>query len=265
MIPFKKYLHRVEYDLEYKKAVEPEFYSADGELLFSIAPAFVEAEKEKQKNVTPYTWFKYKPGQYRSEKQLEPYNAFDLKSYIAMTCPGVRLDGEALVCLRSMTASRMSMGAAWQPVIIYRDGMKGTQQDLEGLFVSDIDALAYFTGSDAYQFNEPDEDGMPLVPAIVVMFTTRWPERSAANVTVIKPLGWQKPISFYEVVYKNPDEMKDERTRTTLYWNRRLFFLNGEAAFRFYTSDRKGPYTVTIEGLTTGGEPVSLQQKIIRD
>lgn len=261
---YDKYLHRTEYDLEYKKAVEPEFYSPEGELLFSIAPAFVEAEKEKQKNVTPYTWFKYKPGQYRSEKQLEPYNAYDLKSYIAQTCPGVRLDGEALVCRRSMTASHMSVGARWQPIIIYRDGMKGTLADLDGLCVSDIDAFAYFTGSDAYQFNEPDEDGMPLVPAVVVMFTTRWPDRTAPNVSVIKPLGWQKPISFYEVVYKNPEDTGAEPTRSTLYWNHKLFFLNGESAFRFYTSDRKGPYTVTIEGLTDGGEPVFLQEKIIR-
>lgn len=48
--------------------------------------------------------------------------------------------------------------------------------------------------------------------------------------------------------------------RSSLYWNPELKLdENGEATFTFYTSDVTGDYSLLLEGITTSGEPVSLE------
>lgn len=264
---FKRYMDRVEYDIDYKVALEPEFYSLNGELVYNLTPAFIEAERTPPINVTPFTSFTFKPGQYRAKEELQAYEAYDVASYIITTCPGLRLEGDSIMCPAQRVASGMSISSGWQPIIIYINTMKAEMGDLLGLMMSDVEGFAYFRGADAMQFNDFGPEGMPLVPAAVVMFNTKFEEREPANVTTITPPGWQQPKRFYEPRYAT-DEQKEqiEGMRSTLHWSHRLYFYDDaqQYKFRFYTSEHKVPYTVTIEGITDDGEPVFLQGSVQR-
>ena len=71
------------------------------------------------------------------------------------------------------------------------------------------------------------------------------------------PLGYHQPAEFYVPRY----EVKEERSnplpdeRPTLFWNPDVRLRKGEpTTLRFYTTDRQGPFTVKLEGITTKGE-----------
>ena len=71
------------------------------------------------------------------------------------------------------------------------------------------------------------------------------------------PLGYHQPAEFYvpryEVKEEHSNPLPDERP--TLYWNPDVRLRKGEpATLRFYTTDRQGPFTVKLEGITTKGE-----------
>ena len=73
------------------------------------------------------------------------------------------------------------------------------------------------------------------------------------------PLGYHQPAEFYVPRY----EVKEERSnplpdeRPTLFWNPDVRLRKGEpTTLRFYTTDRQGPFTVKLEGITTKGEMI---------
>ena len=89
------------------------------------------------------------------------------------------------------------------------------------------------------------------------MISTRFPNRSAYNVTADSPLGWQRPVHFYVPRYESDVARKRfEPMRATLHWEPNLRFENGTAHFEFYTSDHQVPYLIITEGLTHEKRPV---------
>lgn len=73
------------------------------------------------------------------------------------------------------------------------------------------------------------------------------------------PLGYHEPAEFYQPKYEVAEERGNPEPdeRPTLYWNPSVRLTAGEPeTLMFYTSDRDGPFRVTVEGITDRGEVV---------
>ena len=122
--------------------------------------------------------------------------------------------------------------------------------------VGDLEAFAYVRGVSAikyapilYNFDEL------LTPRPVVFLKTRWPIKTAINVSAEKYQGWQRPAQFYEPKYTTKEEKERfEPIRPTLHWQPQVTFVNGKAEVAFYTSDHKAPLTLIMEGITDNGD-----------
>ncbi len=85
------------------------------------------------------------------------------------------------------------------------------------------------------------------------------------NTTVIRPLGYQKPVEFYSPTYDTPfSNSKDKGDlRTTVFWSPDgRTDPNGQAAFEFFAADSPSVYFVVVEGMTDDGKIIYHTQKI---
>ena len=282
---YPKYMQRTAYADDYKYAALSDYYNNGGEIVYSLNPSYISgARVRKQQNISPLPNYEFKEGQYRGTQELQPYEAYDLMTYIVTTCPPLRFSspsddvaeedstafndgsaGRSIVCRIQRISSEMSISSGWGEILVFINGMKSTCADLEGLTVADITGFAYITGADASKFNASVDDA--LMPRSVVMIQSKmYDHDSARNVSAGTPIGWQKPARFYAPRYDSYASKKNkEPMRSTLYWNPELEIMSGEGAeFDFYTSDHKVPYTVVVEGFTETGVPVFAKTEIIR-
>lgn len=96
--------------------------------------------------------------------------------------------------------------------------------------------------------------GMDL-SAIVV--TTRVGNYEASTKTkFIRPLGYQKPVDFYNPHFDAPDNYN---LRHTVYWNPSLKIKDGKATFSFLPNGAK-KYKISVEGIGTDGKVVCIKK-----
>jgi hypothetical protein len=82
------------------------------------------------------------------------------------------------------------------------------------------------------------------------------------NLSLFKFRGFTEKNKFREIKYTDeiPVDSRKADYRNTLYWNPEIITdENGEANFSFYTSDEKGKFLITIEGVGENGETGSKQ------
>jgi len=108
----------------------------------------------------------------------------------------------------------------------------------------------------------------PYKHGIIMVTTTKnykWNKPLPKHFVTIKPLGVTLPKEFYVPRY-DVDSVryrKERDLRSTLYWNPALSFQAGkENKISFYTNDRRGAYTIIIEGVTREGVPVRKTKQI---
>ena len=256
---YPNYLKASGYSDEYGDFARQSYYTKDGTLAYTLAPARITAPRAY---LSPYPNDNFKPHQVRGEKELAPYADDPVIGYIAATCPGVRYENEQLVGPPSRMGSRMNMNKSFIPINIYLNGFQVSQRDIEGLMVSDIDYLVYIDGMDAVKYDTAftSEDYMVRRSPPVVLISSRFYTKYATNVTADKPLGWQKPARFYTPKYESAASKKGfEPMRATLHWTPVLHVENGTARFDFYTSDHQAPYRIILEGLTDDQQPVFIE------
>jgi Large extracellular alpha-helical protein len=91
------------------------------------------------------------------------------------------------------------------------------------------------------------------------------PSRPSLGLAIVRPIGYYKPSQFYSPKYITQEQINNPNPdlRTTIYWNPSIL-LNGNktSTLPFYTADRSGTYTVTLEGITSAGDPLRSQTKI---
>lgn len=124
---------------------------------------------------------------------------------------------------------------------------------LEPEFVRSISLLDGMKGR--VLFGEAGEHGVLVIhidPARRLARPTDHPSMQTFTL-----LGYQKPSAFYapsyEVSSARANHEYDERN--TIYWNPSVRIgKNTSAKVSFYAADGIGSYTVTVEGVTTGGE-----------
>ena len=79
--------------------------------------------------------------------------------------------------------------------------------------------------------------------------------RKSANMYLLKPMTYGSTKKFYSPRYTETN--KADQTpdfRSTLLWNPNVVTTsNGEAIFSFFTADRKGTYTIWVEGADLQG------------
>ena len=275
---YPAYLDRPDYPQEYKQEFLKAYYNAGGDIVYSLHPSYVTGMPAPgQENISPLPDYVFKPGQYRSERDLEPYQALDVHTYIVSTCPPLRFaeasdsshsdeNYRSIVCRTQRVSTQMGISSGWEEIIVYRDGMRSSCEDIEGLNVSDLTGFAYLTGSDALRFNTGMDN--VLAPKSVVLLKTRlYAHDVASNVTTGKPLGWQQAKHFYSPRYEDPmmRKLAKEQVRATLYWNPALRSETGTlTTFDFYTSEHKAPATILIEGFTKEGIPLSMKGRVNR-
>lgn len=286
---YPTYLDKPVYSQEYKYDILKDYYNSGGEIVYSLHPSYVSvARPTAQINISPLPDYEFKPGQFRAEDELDPYKSMDLLTYIVTTCPPLRfadnvelagssdadsvgvpdavtLNYRPIVCRTQKIASEMSISSGWSEIIVYVNGMKSSCADIDGLTVADITAFAYIKGADAIRFNTNADD--MLAPRSVVMIKTRLLDHDMArNVSSGKPLGWQQPHYFYSPRYEDSRSRKaPEQVRATLYWDPYLMAEPGApTVFDFYTSNHKADATITLEGITKEGIPMSIRKKVER-
>ena len=251
--PYPQYLKSRGYSDEYADLVTKSYYSTDGTITYTLAPVRVTA----QKRLSPYPNDSFKTSDYKTEQQLKPYDTWSVTDYISKTCGGVtNIDG-LLCCKIIKPASGMEgRGSMYVPIVFYANGFCVGQSDIEALMVGDLEAFAYVRGVSAIKYapilHNFDE---LLTPRPVVFLKTRWPIKTAINVSAEKYQGWQRPAQFYEPKYTTKEEKERfEPIRPTLHWQPQVTFVNGKAEVAFYTSDHKAPLTLIMEGITDNGD-----------
>lgn len=76
------------------------------------------------------------------------------------------------------------------------------------------------------------------------------------NTRLVKPMGYQKPVNFYNPRYEVPN---DYTLRHTVYWNPSLRIKDGKATFDFLPNGAKR-YRISVEGIGTEGQVVCISK-----
>lgn len=295
---YPKYLTPDTYTKEYKHAAMSEYYNTGGDLIYSIDPVYITGTRTKVvENISPLPMYEFKEGQYRDEKDLEPYKNYDLFTYIISTCPPLRYGDNnteseigisnsdstdntddsnlnsrgsnpngspIIVCRVPRVSSQMGISSGWAEIGVFINGISATCADLEGMNVSDITGFAYIKPNEAAKFGISYSDVMS--PRSIIMVKTKLYTRKASNVATNTPLGWQRPGKTYFPKYETPESKRyPEEMRSLLYWQPHVNVVDGQARIVFYTSSHLSDYTLMFEGLTDSKEPVSIQKRIVRE
>ena len=274
--PLTKFIHNKEkvlYSPKVEEIVTKNYYNTGGELTYQLNSITVYGKKKSVYGISPLPNWEFRADQIREGKKLEMYNNFDMVSYIAMTCPGVReelfdKDGRyvhRLLCHVTASAGGMNVSVSWVPIVVFIDGMRVIQDDwwqVEALMVEDVETVIYLRGMEGAPFIASGGIGYGnnSFPS-VVLIKTKHIERTLWHVTYGRPLGWQKPKHFYSPKYEVDGKdivPKGQDRRSTLYWNPAVTAdEKGTIKFRFNSSDLLSGYTITLEGVTSNGDYVS--------
>lgn len=76
------------------------------------------------------------------------------------------------------------------------------------------------------------------------------------NTRLVKPMGYQKPVDFYNPRYEVPNNYT---LRHTVYWNPSLRIKDGKATFDFLPNGAK-IYRISVEGIGTEGQMVCISK-----
>ena len=119
---------------------------------------------------------------------------------------------------------------------------------------------------DVLKGNEAAIYGARGTNGVIALYTDRGrsfegPQEKHPYITSFVVQGFYRAREFHSPDYgvKKPDHHIPDR-RTTLYWNPEIK-IEGETPTKlyFYTADVTGKYTITVEGISTDGNPVSEQ------
>ena len=269
--PLARFVHnreKVAYTPEVAKIVTENYYGSGGDLSYQLDAITVYGRKRPIKGISPYPNWEFRSDQIRENLKLEPYKAYDIISYLVMTCPGLR-EGETtkegartIVCRRAATASSFAPSRSFAPVTIYIDGLRMLDWwEINGLNVDDVETVVYLRGGEAAPFDVTAGGFGNASSTSIVLIKTKPIIRQVWYISTGMPLGWQIPKKFYspkyEVFGKDVVPSGADR-RSTLYWNPFAKASDdGKISFRFYSSDLLSGYTVTVEGINSDGELVS--------
>ncbi|MFZ4581826.1 MAG: TonB-dependent receptor plug domain-containing protein [Paludibacter sp.] len=177
-----------------------------------------------------------------SSETLDKFSGMSILNYLQMV-PGVSVMGES-VSIR---------GSSGSPLFLIDGFETENMEDITYLTTNEVEDISVFKGASAAIFGVRGGNGaiaITLKKGITVKYST------PISLSVINPLGFQKPKSFYMPKY-DVEEVRNSTKpdlRTTIFWGDNLKIdENGNINVQFFTADPPNNYTFVLEGVTDNG------------
>lgn len=189
-----------------------------------------------------------------STEVLEKFSGMSILNYL-QTIPGVSVSDDA-VSIR---------GSSGNPLFLI-DGFETENiEDVKYLTTNEVEQISVFKGPSAAIFGSRGGNG---AIAITMKKGITIKQSTPISLSVIKPLGFQKPKSFYMPKYdvENVKSSTKPDLRTTIFWGDRLKIdENGNNYIKFFTADPANNYTFVLEGITENGQIIHKTGIIYRE
>lgn len=215
---------------------------------------------------------KYEP-RYYSPVERQSHASLDSSAIAGMKELGIRQIIERLRGLQVEDRSVTLMGKDTLAIFINELPVMDFSE-VEMLQPEQILRISYIGRNDAFIFYGDRVDeylGQKLSRSGGVLYITVDPAYRAArrdhpSLVRFYPLGIQRPAAFYSPKYDRspgPGSESEPDERSTIYWNPDVrLSRDSTARLSFYTADRYDTYTITVEGVTSGGEVLRKQIKM---
>lgn len=183
-------------------------------------------------------------------------NSVTLKQFLQGRAMGVRFEGDDAYTTRSTISSIGGpfAHAQTEPMQIILDGVKMQVQDdhpLTNITVADVESIEILrtvANTTLYGAN----DGIIIITTKTGQSSNRLTPPSPDNVSLTLT-GFNSIREFYSPDYATAKPSTPDH-RATIYWKPDIVTdKNGNASFKFYTSDDAGSYQLCIEGMTFDG------------
>ena len=275
LLDYQRRKEKVNYSESTAQYMLQNYYNSGGDKVYQLDAVYVTGQRmvRAKDNVSPFPTQYFKEGQLKTEKDLEPFAAFDVMTYILQTCTGIREDRDTVTGERKLVCRVPAVASNWEisdysEIIVFVNGFQApSSSELDHYNVDELEAFVFLRGADAAPFAPMRDGSATVVPVIMIKTKPSAGTGMPKNVTKGYPLGWQRPKYFYSPAYdvqgKSIKRAGTDR-RATVYWQPDLKVEGGEGKFHFNTSDGTADYTVIIEGITTDGEYVFSKQQIKR-
>lgn len=185
---------------------------------------------------------------------LSANSAFDL----IRSVPGVQISG--FTPNQSAKIRETISFHSTKPLYLL-NGQPIDEQVVNNLNPQNISFIDVLKGADASYYGSRGSGG---VIAFYMKPGTSYSIQNAPGILNFKHPGYSRVREFYMPDYSTPMDihaMPDYRS--TLYWNPEILRENNhEFSFQFYTGDLSGQYIITIEGITSTGLPVFVEDYI---
>jgi len=238
---------------DYLKTMELKFHYEGGERVFHLKEVTVTASsKDNDNRGSIYDGLGNPVRSDEIEKRFSGQTVLD----IVRTFPGVQI-----------MADRISVRGSHADPSIIVDEMPYDVDDvvefLGEMNVNEVESVNLLRGADAAIA------GVRGAGGVIVIQLKKGANLSSSAATpglvVLRPLGYYRPAQFYSPVYETSAQINNPNPdlRTTIYWNPSLIVdKEHPSKLSFYTADRPGSYTVTVEGITNTGEPIHQEAKV---
>ncbi|MBO6222359.1 MAG: hypothetical protein J6N56_01090 [Bacteroidales bacterium] len=275
IVNYQRRKGKVNYSDQTAQYMIQNYYESGGDKVYQLDAVYVTGQRmvKAKDNLSPFPTQYFKEGQLKTEKDLEPYNAFDVITYIKETCTGIREERDTVTGERKLVCRVPARASNWEvseyeEIIVYVNGFQAqSSSELEHYNIDELEAFVYLRGADAAPFSPMRDGSGAIIPVVMIKTKPAAGTGMPKNVSKGYPLGWQKPKYFYSPAYdvngKSITRPGSDR-RSTVYWKPDLKIEDGQGRFHFNTSDGNSDYTVIIEGITTDGEYVFSKQQISR-
>ena len=178
-----------------------------------------------------------------SSETLDKFSGMSILNYLQMI-PGVSVMGET-VSIR---------GSSGSPLFLI-DGFETENiEDISYLTTNEVEDISVFKGASAAIFGVRGGNG---AIAITLKKGITVKQATPISLSVINPLGFQKPKSFYMPKYEVEEVRNATKPdlRTTIFWGDKLKIdNNGNINVQFFTADPPNNYTFVLEGITNDGQ-----------
>ena len=276
VINYQRRKEKVDYSQDAAQYMIQNYYNSGGEKVYQLDPVYVTSQRmvKAKDNVSPFPMQYFKEGQMKTEKDLEPYKAFDVMTYILETCTGIREDRDTTTGERKLVCRVPAVASNWEvsdytEIIVYVNGFQApSTSELDHYNIDELEAFVFLRGADAAPFSPMRGGSGTIVPVVMIKTKPAAKTGMPKNVTKGYPLGWQRPKKFYSPAYDVQGKAISRAgsdKRATVYWDPALRVEDGQGKFHFNTSDGRTGYTVVIEGITSDGEYIFSKQRIKRD
>ncbi len=235
---------------EYLQLNKEKYYNEGGMLVVNLAEFNVDAKAKPESDASFYSGMA--DNTFSAEKIAE-HPGQSILVLLSMF-PGVSVNGDQ-ISIR---------GATGNPLILIDDIETNSIEDIQYLSSNDLEEISLFKGASTSLWGSRGGNGVIAIQLKKGFIAT---SPTPPSLALITPLGFQKPMAFYEPAYDVDSIYKNPKTdlRTTIYWNPSLKSdPEGNVLVNFFTADKANDYHLELEGIGVNGEICRYKGKLKR-